>query len=30
MEKEQLSRGHEKKAEELHWEIQEWKLHFQF
>lgn len=30
MEKEQISIGQEKKVEELHWDIQQWKSHFQF
>ena len=30
MEKEKTSTGQEKKVQELHWEIQQWKLHFQF
>lgn len=30
MEKEQIITGQEKKVEELHWEIQQWKSHFQF
>lgn len=30
MEKEQPKIGQEKKVEELHWEIQQWKSHFQF
>ncbi len=30
MEKEQKKIGQEKKVEELHWEIQQWKSHFQF
>lgn len=30
MEKEEPTKGQEKKVEELHWEIQEWKSHFQF
>jgi chromosome segregation ATPase len=30
MKKEQPTIGQEKKVEELHWEIQKWKSHFQF
>jgi len=30
VEKEQINTGQEKKVEELHWEIQQWKSHFQF
>ncbi len=30
MKKELINTGQEKKVEELHWEIQQWKSHFQF
>jgi hypothetical protein len=30
MQKEHISKGQEKKVEELHWEIQRWKSNFQF